>query len=606
MAHAAYPLDHPARGEHAASADSSRPELTMVEPTRMGSIEITNPPVPVTRVPAAPHGRSPGPMRPMPPSLTGPVRTVRAAALGALLILAASCGTRGAAPPPRALWLYYGVNLGDSQSYGRLVPVWRRAAAAGYTKVVVADTKFARLGQMESPYFENVRRVRSLADSLGLEIIPCVFQVGRSNSMLALDPNLAEGLPVVDARFEIRHGIAVLVPDPPVAFAGRPGWVDPEVRLSGDRAEIQENRRHARWRYDLPVHPHRCYHISVEIRTTGFSGTPVIQVLAGDRVIHFVRRLGVAPAQDWTEHHLVFNSLEYDRLTVWFGVWKASRGTVEWRNWRIEEAGPVNVLRRRGAPFSVRREDGGGVCVEGRDFEPVRDPALGVSPWPGQYQAWHQAPVIRTRLPEGTRLRVSWQHAALVYEGQAACCLSESATVAILADEARRMREAWGARRYLMMFDEIRAMNRDSACLVRRLTPGEILARAARTCAALMPGCSLYVWNDMFDPSHNAVRDYFLVNGDLAGAWDGLRPGIGIVNWNTERARESLRFFSGRGHRQVLAAYYDGAPADVVKFLRAADGVEGVEAVMYTTWRGAYDDLEAFARACGVEPRQGR
>ena len=30
------------------------------------------------------------------------------------------------------------------------------------------------------------------------------------------------------------------------------------------------------------------------------------------------------------------------------------------------------------------------------------------------------------------------------------------------------------------------------------------------------------VWSDMFDPNHNAVDDYYLVNGTLAGSWEGL------------------------------------------------------------------------------------
>ena len=33
---------------------------------------------------------------------------------------------------------------------------------------------------------------------------------------------------------------------------------------------------------------------------------------------------------------------------------------------------------------------------------------------------------------------------------------------------------------------------------------------------------TIYVWNDMFDPFHNAVNDYYLVRGDLKGSWEGL------------------------------------------------------------------------------------
>ena len=43
----------------------------------------------------------------------------------------------------------------------------------------------------------------------------------------------------------------------------------------------------------------------------------------------------------------------------------------------------VNVLRREGCPLTVTSEDGKTTYVEGRDFEPVRDPKLGMVPYEG-------------------------------------------------------------------------------------------------------------------------------------------------------------------------------------------------------------------------------
>jgi len=59
---------------------------------------------------------------------------------------------------------------------------------------------------------------------------------------------------------------------------------------------------------------------------------------------------------------------------------------------------------------------------------------------------------------------------------------------------------------------------------------------------------------------------------------------------------DSLKFFAGRGHRQILAGYYDGDPARIVEWLRDAAKVQGVIGVMYTTWKHDYRDLERFAR----------
>ena len=73
----------------------------------------------------------------------------------------------------------------------------------------------------------------------------------------------------------------------------------------------------------------------------------------------------------------------------------------------------------------------------------------------------------------------------------------------------------------------------------------------------------------MFDPSHNAVKDFYLVNGDLAGSWEGLPQDMIIVNWNSGKPAQSLPFFAQRGHVQVLAGYYDGPPDRIRDWLAA-------------------------------------
>jgi hypothetical protein len=528
------------------------------------------------------------------------------AAVVALLARAPLERAASRTPPHYELWFYYYANLTDDQAVRQLEAVWRRAAAAGYTHVMLADHKFARLDQMDARYFENVGRVKRLARELGLEIVPGVFQIGRSSSLLAHDLNLAEGLPVRDALFEVRGGEARVVPDPPVAFGPRPDLKDPDVALEGGVATVRDNRTHARLMYRVPVHPFRCYHVSVEVLTEGFSGQPLVRVTAGGHVINFmkmqavvgghavnfIKTLGVQPTQDWTVHDIAFNSLGHSEVEVYFGAWHAARGTLALRNWKIEEAGPFNVLRRAGAPCVVQG------YVEGRDYEPIRDPGLGMTPWRNQYDVWHEPPPIRTRLPDGTRLRISWYQAAVVFNGQVMCCVSEPAVLDLLREEAARMKAAWGARGYLMMYDEIRALNWDESCRRRGMTPGALLADNARRCLKLLEGSTVYVWNDMFDPYHNAVRDYYLVNGDLSGSWEGLTPEVVIVNWNAGKAAASLRFFASRGHRQILAGYYDRKPEEMRGWLEAARGVKGVTGVMYTTWRENFGDLEAFARVC--------
>jgi hypothetical protein len=171
----------------------------------------------------------------------------------------------------------------------------------------------------------------------------------------------------------------------------------------------------------------------------------------------------------------------------------------------------------------------------------------------------------------------------------------------MLRDEARSVRSTFGTRGYAMLHDEIRAIGWDPACLARNLSPGQILADHVRQCVRLLPGAELYVWGDMFDPRQNAVRDDWLVNGSLAGSWTGLPSEVTILNWNAEHLRASLRFFAARGHRQVVCGFYDGDPESARWMVDQSRGIRGVTGIMYTTWRGDYSQLEAFADAARGE-----
>ena len=185
---------------------------------------------------------------------------------------------------------------------------------------------------------------------------------------------------------------------------------------------------------------------------------------------------------------------------------------------------------------------------------------------------------------------------------QVMCCLSEPQLEKILRNQARRINELFHPKTFFKSHDEIRVANWCRACQNRKLTPGQLLAENARQCTSILnsvnPQARIVVWSDMFDPHHNAVDNYYLVNGALKGSWEGLAPGVIIANWNGDKASKSLKFFADRGHRQVIAGYYDGD--DLTNFEHwdsAARSVERVNGFMYTTWRAKYGLLERYGKA---------
>lgn len=556
----------------------------------------------------------PSPARPFPPlQAVFPKRlSPRASEFMVGLMLLGVLGPLRSPAAALERWIYCAQNLWVDKNLDDLEALFRRAAKAGYTHVLLADSKFSKLGDMDARYFRNIDRVKKLAAELKLEIVPSLFSIGYSNDLLWHDPNLIEALPVRDALFIVKNGEAHLEPTPRVELKGGDftdftqwDWKDPEVQPDNGTALIRDpKRKPARIVQKLKLEPFRQYHMSVRVKTQEFRGTPEVKILAGSRSLNF-NALGVKKTQDWTTHHVVFNSLEFAEANLYLGCWDGQTGSLWFDDAKLEEAGLVNLVRREGAPLVVQKEDGP-ILMEGRDFSKVTDPNMGIHPWKGSYDVWHTPPTIKTGLRDGTRLRVSYYHAVTVHEDQATICLSEPRTLELLRDQARRMHAAWGAKGYMMSHDEIRVLNWCQACQRRNLDAGALLADNVKSCIGILrevnPGGRIYVWSDMFDPNHNAHKDYYLARGNLKSSWEGLDKDVIIVPWYFDKRKESLKFFAERGHREVIAGYYDANPEKVKEWLKAAEPFPGVIGVMYTTWQHKFGDLEAFAQAIG-EPK---
>jgi hypothetical protein len=214
-------------------------------------------------------------------------------------------------------------------------------------------------------------------------------------------------------------------------------------------------------------------------------------------------------------------------------------------------------------------------------------------PYAGEYEFEHDAPAIkltpRSRIRNGQTLLVRWYHPVLVHGSQVACCLSEPKVYDVLRDQVKRVNDLFHPKTFFMSHDELRVANWCKACRDRKLTPGKMLAENVKGCEAIAhevnPRAELVVWSDMFDPKHNAVNNYYLVNGTLEGSWEGLSKATTVANWNSGKARESLDFFAGRGHRQILAGYYD------------ADDMSGF--TNWDTWANKYQMLDRYGAAIG-------
>ncbi len=549
----------------------------------------------------------------------------------ALTVAATAAPARAAAPDWQWLWVYVSTNLQVNERADDFLALMDRAAKAGYTGVLLADYKFGNLADRPDHYYRNLERVRAAADRIGIEIIPAVMPVGYSGSMLQHDPNLAAGLPVRGCPMVVCDGAAT-VADPANRLpnggfeegGGKkvPGWDWMDASAARDTAvahvgeaslrmtRFREGNDHGNGRVvrTLTLEPFRQYRVDCWIRTKNLSGAGNVRIapLADGRALSYTH-LGVKPTQEWARHRILFNSLRNTEVALYIGIWGGREGTLWLDDVSVREVAGVNMLRREGCPLRVTSDDGRTVYEEGRDFKRWAYPEMGRVPWPGSFEVVHpQPPLVLTedsRLADGQRLRVSFSHTVLIHSGQVCCCLSHPRVFEVLEEQVRLVKKYLRPKKYMMSHDEIRVAGWCDLCKAAGDTTGDVLAKNVARCTDLIrradPEAEVFVWSDMFDPHHNARDDYYLVAGSLEGSWKGLDPSVHVACWYFGKRAESMPFFAKRGHKILMAGYYDQADvkANVFGWRRAAAEVpQAARGLMYTTWRNDYADLETFAR----------
>jgi hypothetical protein len=139
-------------------------------------------------------------------------------------------------------------------------------------------------------------------------------------------------------------------------------------------------------------------------------------------------------------------------------------------------------------------------------------------------------------------------------------------------------------------------------CRSKNLSAGALLAENVRKAAAIIreirPDASIWVWNDMFDPQHNAVDHYYAVRGSLANSWQGLDKDVGIVNWHGGLKGANCKFFADMGLKQILSGYYDSDEdgSQIAEWRQNVKSIPGIVGAMYTTWEDKYEAMAPWAK----------
>ena len=523
-------------------------------------------------------------------------------------------------------WVYVSRSLAKDSDVQDIRKIALTASQHGLNGILLAaGLDNARRKNLD--YEARLVQVKKICQDHNLEIIPLIFSIGYGSAILSYDRNLAEGLPVRDALFVARNGVAQFQPDPAVAIVnggfeeagseykghklkgfdlqdqpGEVSFIDREVRREGGASLRLENFRpphgHGRVMQEVAIRPNRCYRVTCWVKTEGLEPKGAFRIMALTRTGREIAPFepDVPATADWRKVVLGFNSMNFDKVRLYAGVWGGRGGKCWLDELGIEEVGLANVLRRPGTPLRVRSEAKDMVYEEGRDYAPVADPRL-------SFEFDHDGPPIRlafnTRIAEGERLLVDYYHGMSVHHGQVTACMSEPKVYEVMEEQAQRVQELLQPAKFMFSMDEIRAGGSCEACRKRGLSMAQILGdcitRQTGIVRKLNPKAEVSIWSDMLDPNHNAHGNYYLVDGDFTGSWNYIPKDLRIVCWYYEKRRESLQFFSKLGYKTVAGAYYDGDTLDNPKgWLEELDATPGASGIMYTTWRNKYELLGPF------------
>ena len=551
-------------------------------------------------------------------------------------------------------WIYFygGIAWGKKTAnadFNKLSSLIVNAAALGYNGIVVnigGEDSYISESDASTDLHENLAAIKQLALEKGIELIP---MGGHPQIPAQMQPELAEAVPVVDTPFVVADGVAR-----PVTHwlanddfaAGKSDWDLWDLNIRHDPTEghngpgslklVQPNgfdpappnalpKRHEQTRLHrrfANLRPFTAYRASFWIMVKNYKAPLKIQVLDDRLAIPLYDSLyplgwgssngawNAAPNAlgaygEWKNVTIDFNTREFGNIHFLVGAWSNARNDEPGEAWiddmQIRETGLAHPVVRRHLEVGVRSKTSGTVYREGLDFT-VANESLNI---------------LNGRIPNGSQLLVSWYQQAKnmmpVWTAPASACPPEY--MAWQRTGYEKIKELYpSSKRFFINYDEWRIMNWDPSC--QYASAGAYLAGTMTAMQAMLkevnPGVELYVWNDMFDPDMNAVAKYFMVNGTLDGAAEGIHPDTVVVNWthkNTYASNQppiplqqsSLKFFHNRNLKQVIALYYDDLALtdEWLDNLDAAeaDGVTGVDGFMYTTWvnDGQYEDLAAVA-----------
>jgi hypothetical protein len=530
-------------------------------------------------------------------------------------------------------------------------PTIDSAKTSGANTIVFSDTK-SNIWFANKPawtgWLTNMKAIRDFTRSKGMKFVLQTAPTGYGTPLLYHDPNLTTGYPLVNVPMQVQGAKLVPVqtgsivngsfeqvgePNRPSGWSSQdaPGlatFIDSSQAIDGNSSMRFENgaaansSAMARAFTQLTVHPQQQYALRFFVKTNSLSADYIGPYVAGATGRSLTKQHHSIPATGgtrefvsspknwttgWTEMVIPFNSEDQTSVTVAFGVWGHRNGTMWIDNIRVESTPTLNLVRRNSLPLTITSQ--GRTLTEGIDTGAFVDPLLGQIGYAGYYDTYHAAPSISvptgSSLQEGDTILLSGYHAQLTMSGQAGVSWQEPAVFDLIKRVHAEAAAEDLADGYLIDFEEVRTGGwepADKAAGGSAASLGKHAERIFRD-AAIVTGKPIYAWNDMLDPTQNAVDDFYHVKGSLTGVWNYVSSdAVIIINWKDQRSvtttgSASVAHFERLGFTQIAGAFYDEpVEANYLGWKAALDGRRNIAGSMYTTWVDDFSQLSVFGQ----------
>lgn len=511
-------------------------------------------------------------------------------------------------------WIFVGSNLNSDSEIESIKTIIEKGKINGFNGLVLSS-KWDTWGETLSNSFQSrLLWIKEICQSNSFDFIPCGFTAGYAGALRYYNNNLSAAFPVKDLLYKVSGENAIPVNSintslfsfgfedsvsnilSNFAFVDYPSkisFIDTLVSYTGKSSIRFENftysaTKNARLCRDINVTPYNNYEVSFWCKAENLPSDKEIriEIYTSDSKRWIINKKVKGITGEWQKISLDFNSLEFQKLKLYCGLWNGSSGKFWIDDLKVEPKNDISYLiRRDGTPFSVKDKNTGKAYIENVDFAV-------------EYQGNESCKIKiipSGNIKNGDLLLVTYYRSYPINNTQTSVCMSNLELYEIWKKSINQINTVIKPKAYLLSMDEIRQGGYCTLCSnTMSKTLGDCVTKLNSMIKLNNPEAEVFCWGDMFDPNLNARKDYAMIKGGFEGSWNYIPKTIRPVVWDYNKRDVSLSHFKNNAFRSFVSVSVDSA--DMNNWKKTLDNNDPVLGIMYTTWKKDYSKLEEFNR----------